>query len=306
MTNVEKISRQQTPILHSESIAGRTLTLSIAIMSFLCALTIGGVDLIMQSAFHWQAQVAREVSVQIKPVEGRNLEEDVRKTLEILRATKGVTLASALSNDQSAKLLEPWVGNSDLLQNIPLPRLIAVQYDTVQPPDFEVLRANLLAQTPNVFLEDHKQPQDRFRKMAHTFILLGLTLVIVMSIATFLTVIFATRATIATAHNVLEVLHFVGAKDAFIARLFERRFLVIGLQGAGIGALGTGLLLLLLYFHFSISKTSASADQMQALFGSFQPSFWGIVSMLAMLLFIALMSAITTRITVMKSLSEID
>jgi cell division transport system permease protein len=305
MTNIEKNPRQNSPILQASSISGRTLSLSIAIMSFLCALTIGCVDLMMQSALTWQSQVAREVTVQLKPLEGRNMEEDLRKTLEILRQSKGVSAASALSEAQSAKLLEPWVGNASLLKDLPLPRLISVQYQLDNPPDGASLQAKITAAVPHALLDDHKQPQQRMRKMANSFIILGLGLVIVMILATLLTVVFATRATIATAHNVLEVLHFVGAKDAFIARLFERRFLTIGLQGAAFGGLATAFVFLTLYISFSTSKTAAATQQMEVLFGTFQPSLWGLVSMLAILLFIALMSAITTRITVMKSLSDI-
>lgn len=306
MTNIEKSPRQNAAILQPSSISGRTLALSIAIMSFLCALTIGAVDLVMQSAFQWQSQVAREVTLQLKPAEGRNMEEDLRRSLETLRSTKGVQQAVILSESQSLKLLEPWVNNPQLLKDLPLPRLIAVTYESSNPPDVTALRSKLIALVPHALLDDHKAPQQHLRKMANSFILLGLALVAIMIIATLLTVIFATRATIATAHNVLEVLHFVGAKDAYIARLFERRFLTIGLQGVAVGGFTTALVFFILYFSFSTSKTAAASQQMEALFGAFQPSLWGVFSMIGVLFFIALMSAITTRLTVMKSLSDMN
>ena len=51
---------------------------------------------------------------------------------------------------------------------------------------------------------------------------------------------FATRAGLAARHEVVEVLHLAGAQDAFVARLFQRRFArlagLAGFYGAGAAA----------------------------------------------------------------------
>jgi cell division transport system permease protein len=48
---------------------------------------------------------------------------------------------------------------------------------------------------------------------------------------------FATRAGLATRRDLVEVLHLVGARDRVIARLFGRRFVVLGLKAGAFGAL---------------------------------------------------------------------
>ena len=53
--------------------------------------------------------------------------------------------------------------------------------------------------------------------------------------ATMLSVTFATRGAMATNKTVIEVLHFVGAKNGFIAGNFQRHFLILGLEGGAIG-----------------------------------------------------------------------
>ena len=49
--------------------------------------------------------------------------------------------------------------------------------------------------------------------------------------ATVLSVAFATRGAMASNRPIVEVLHFVGAKEAYIASQFQRHFLVLGLKG---------------------------------------------------------------------------
>ena len=56
------------PIVPERSVAGRTLLLMITIMSFLSAVTLGGVVLVQKSAIAWSADVGREVTIQIRPV----------------------------------------------------------------------------------------------------------------------------------------------------------------------------------------------------------------------------------------------
>ena len=56
-----------------------------------------------------------------------------------------------------------------------------------------------------------------------------------MLLATVLSVVFATRGAMVANRTVIEVLHFIGAKNGFIAGHFQRRFLRLGLQGGAIG-----------------------------------------------------------------------
>ncbi len=63
-----------------------------------------------------------------------------------------------------------------------------------------------------------------------------------MGAATVLSVVFATRAAVATNRAVVEVLHFVGARDGFIAAQFQRHFLKVGTQGGLLGGLSAAAL----------------------------------------------------------------
>ena len=71
--------------------------------------------------------------------------------------------------------------------------------------------------------------------MANTIIGIGVVLVVLVLVAAGLAVIFATRGAMAGNREVVEVLHFVGANDDFIAKEFQRRFFRLGLRGSVIG-----------------------------------------------------------------------
>src|SRR5262245_36980218 len=94
-----------TPIVPPNSISGRALVAVIAIMSFLAALTLGAVVLVRGAAAEWQSQVAREMTIQIRPAEGRDVDAEVGRAVDLVRGTPGIADAKALSKEESARLL---------------------------------------------------------------------------------------------------------------------------------------------------------------------------------------------------------
>src|SRR5205823_7278057 len=68
-----------TPIVPKRSIAGRALVAVVAIMTFLASLTTGAVMLVRSSAIEWQSDVAREVTIQVRPQDGNNLDAEVAR-----------------------------------------------------------------------------------------------------------------------------------------------------------------------------------------------------------------------------------
>ena len=126
-------------------------------------------------------------------------------------------------------------------------------------------------------------------------------------IATVLSVTFATRGAMATNRQVIEVLHFIGAKNGFIAGHFQRHFLLLGLKG---GAIGGGLALLLFALVESrqrlASEHARRAPSWRALFGTFSIGLAGYAAVLAQIVLIALVTAATSRHTVNRTLETVQ
>src|SRR5881394_811406 len=81
----DALPRFQSPIVPKSTIAGRALVAVVAIMTFLASVTTGAVMLVRAVASDWQSDVSREVTIQIRPASGRNIEADVARAAEIAR-----------------------------------------------------------------------------------------------------------------------------------------------------------------------------------------------------------------------------
>ena len=97
-------------------------------MAFLASMTTGAVLLVRASAAEWQSDVASEVTIQVRPAQGRDLERDVRTVVETVRATPGILDVRPFTARRSpARLLEPWLGTGLSLDDLPVPRMIVAR-----------------------------------------------------------------------------------------------------------------------------------------------------------------------------------
>lgn len=303
--NAEVFARGPAPIVPSDSIAGHALLAVIAIMTFLAALTLGAVVLVRTAASEWQSNIAREVTIQIRPAQGRDMEAEVRKAAAIAQGSPGVTDVRPYTREESARLLEPWLGTGLALEELPVPRLIVVKVEG-DAPDLTSLRQQLTQQVPGATLDDHRAWVRHMRAMARTAVAAGLGVLALVLIAAMLSVTFATRGAMSTNRPIVEVLHFIGAKDAFIAGEFQRHFLLLGLKG---GAIGGGLAILM-FFLFGLLdgwfRGSAEESQVAALFGSLRLGPEGYGAIVGLIILVGAVTAGTSRLTVQRTLKAME
>ena len=299
-------ARAETPIVPRTSIAGSALVAVVAIMTFLAALTTGAVVLVMKSASEWQSEVAREMTIQVRPLPNRNVDTEVAKAVAVARAANGVAEVRPYSQEESARLLEPWLGSGLTLDDLPVPRLIVVRVQDGQQPDLPALRDALARQVAGATLDDHRSWVERMQAMASSSITVGLAMLGLMLIAMILSVTFATRGAMATNRTTVEVLHFIGAPDRYIARQFQRHFLLLGLKG---GAIGGGLAIaLFLLAQFAVERFmgSAGGEEIAALFGSFSLGRLGYALIALQIIIAAVVTAATSHAVVKRTLATVS
>ena len=300
------VARPETPIVPKNTIAGRALVAVVAIMTFLGTLTMGAMVLVVAAASEWQSDVAREMTIQIRPRTERDIEKDVARAVEITRGTQGIVDVRAYTRAESARLLEPWLGNALALDDLPVPRLIVVKLSSGATPDLSALRAALTRDIPGASLDDHRGWIDRMRAMAGSAIMVGIFIVGLVLAATILSVTFATRGAMVANRPIVEVLHFIGATDGYIAGEFQRHFLTLGLKGAAIGG---GVALVLFFFTRLIADQfvgTTGGEEAAALFGSFNLGMSGYTLILIQAAVIAGVTAWTSRSVVGNTLREIN
>lgn len=226
----------KAPVVPAGSVTGKSLTLVISIMCFLACLTAGAVYMINQSASAWLKDIASEVTVNVEPREMADTEKTVRDVAAFLTRQAGIRTVRPMTIDESAALLEPWLGQSDALKSLPVPRLVAVEVDRADPPDLTALSATLGRQFKGVTLDDHRHWQQQIRTVTRSFALGGLAILILVGAATTAIIVSATRSAMASNREIVEVLNFIGATDRFIAREFEKHFLSLGIRAGVVGA----------------------------------------------------------------------
>jgi cell division transport system permease protein len=299
-------ARNMSPIVPRASISGRALVAVVAIMTFLASITTGAVLLVSASAAEWQSEVASEITMQVRPQAGRDLERDVIAAAEAMRSQPGIVQVKPFTKDESARLLEPWLGSGLSIDQLPVPRVIVARVQPGTTLDLPALRRAVTQVAPSASVDDHRAWIERMRSMTGATVLAGIGILVLVIAATIISVSFATRGAMAANRPIVEVLHFVGAGDRYIASHFLRHFLRLGLEG---GLIGGGAAMLAFGFSESIAAWFSGTpvgDQFAALLGTFSLPPSGYLALAVQAVAIAAITAWASRRTLFATLDDID
>jgi cell division transport system permease protein len=299
-------ARNLSPIVPRASIAGRALVAVVAIMTFLASITTGTVLLVSASAAEWQSEIASEITVQVRPAAGRDLDRDAAAAAQAMRAQPGILEVRPFTKQQAASLLEPWLGSGFSLDDLPVPRVIVARVQPGTTLDLAALRSHVSQAAPSASVDDHRAWIERMRSTTGATVLAGVGILGLVIVATIISVSFATRGAMAANRPIVEVLHFVGAGDRYIANRFLRHFLRLGLQG---GVIGGGVAMLAFGFSESIAgwfSGTPVGDQFAALLGTFALRPSGYLALAVQAVLIAAITAWASRRTLFATLDEID
>lgn len=226
---------------------GFTATLtwfSAAAMAFLAVFALALSLASGRLADRWGAELALSSTIRISAPEGQ-LAAQTDAVLAILETTRGVASARAMTDEEQQALLEPWFGPDVPVDALPIPRLIDVM-ETPEGFDAAGLRLRLAADAPGAVLDDHTRWRRPLVQAADRLRGLGIVSMILIGAATAAMITLAANAALAANTQVISVLRLVGARDAYIAKAFVRRFTLRAVLGATLGTvLGTtGIVLL--------------------------------------------------------------
>ena len=287
-----------TPIVPAQSLASRALLLVIAIMSFLCCLTLGALSMVDRASREWQGDLARTLTIQLRPVDSVSMPRELERAVELVRVLPGVASARAIPEAETRALLAPWIGHGIDLDILPISRLVEIEVDDTERLDRTALRMLISENLRGASLDDHSLWTERLAAMANTVVFGGILILGLMLSAMAISVVFATRAAMAANRHVVEVLHFVGAEISFIAGEFQRHFLLLGLKGGAIGGAAAVLLFLSGQIFIWRGRGAASADQAAALLGNASIGPFGYFGVIGIVFVVAVLTAVTSRLAV--------
>jgi cell division transport system permease protein len=218
------------------ALGDRMLPFLVAAMTFLAALALAGSAGAAALVRHWQEGAAAALTVQVPdPAAQAGGKARLEAVLSVLRATSGIAGVHALSAEELAALLRPWLGAASGDPALPLPAVIAVHLSGAGP-DLAALQGRLASVAPGTSVESHGIWVQRLARLARSLQACAwLALAVVASVAVAVVAV-ATRAGLAARRDAIEIIHGLGASDGYIARQFARR--AMRLAGLG-GLLGT-------------------------------------------------------------------
>jgi len=236
MNNIQFQDSPSQPLLSASADNARSLIVVLTIMSFLAALAL----LFSLSADrlrkNWQGELGRSATVQLL-VDGPALKDAQTETaLKALKALLPNADISPLGPAQSRALLDPWLGNLDLPEDLPLPVLISVDLGTDKTISPSRLTDALAQEGLIAEVDDHSRWSDQIGRSAQGLKAAALALLALIFGASLAVSAFATQAALSTQRDVIRVLVQVGAEDGFIAKLFIKQAGLRGLKGGVIGA----------------------------------------------------------------------
>lgn len=225
----------QSGLMPADSASGTTLHTIVAVMSFLACLTLGAVLTLSRLASEWTEGLAGSVTVQLLPSAQISPEDQMSEALRLVKNWPGIFAAKEVSRSEARKLLEPWLGEGNVLDDLPVPQLIEVTLTPGQPVELEGLGRALADGVPGAHLDDHQRWNLELASFAASSEAVGWAVLLLIALATLAIVIFATQAGLQAHREIVEVVHMIGARDVFIATEFQRHFLWLGLRGGFMG-----------------------------------------------------------------------
>lgn len=231
-------------------------------MVFIATLILSVAIVVYSSVQSWTDNISGSLTVQIPTYteKGISREEkistDIEMTLTLLRSSDGITGASLLTDEQVSELMEPWIGHSESITELPLPKIIDVNVDSKNFPNIAQLKADLYEQVPEAILDSHRAALDELVLFFENMVNLIAFILILILITTAISVIYVTKSSLSVHEKVIELIHMMGASDFYITIQFAMRSFKLTLIGSVVGFIFA--LPIMVLFNYFLSQMHGS------------------------------------------------
>ena len=205
-----------------------------------------------------------------------------------LGGVKGVAEARVLEKDKAEKLVEPWLGPAALTPDLPLPRMVTVEFEPKPPhPTAPQLSAALKAAGIDGLVDDHSRWIGDIVRAGELARGAAIAAAVLIALSASAVIAFATHAGLAARHEIVEVLHLAGAEDRTIIRLFQDRLAELSALAGLLGGAAAALVA-------AMARLMGGADGLTPVL----PIAWSdLLTALACPLIAAAVAAVAARIT---------
>ncbi len=287
------LPRRVPPILP----LSRTLGLMawvIAIMIFLCALSLAAGLSITAATRNLAGELDRSLTVQIAEPNPDARARQARAVVKAIEGMAGVAAVREVPAGELSAMLEPWLGAGLAASDLPIPALIDVRLDDDSVGVKERVTQAVRARSATARVDDHGGALGPLGGLLDSLRALAAAVALMVVLAAVAVGALATRSSLNTHRATIEVMHLIGARDEQIARIFRLRAGMEGLIGGAIGLAGAALVILLL------GDQAAALGSGLLAAGSIGVGSW--IVLLALPLLAGLLALATAHVTVIRLL----
>lgn len=280
----------------------RSLSLIFSVLIFLLSFVVVCVFLFSQGFHSWGNSNLYKITVEI-PVNIQNQSpqyqtQKIQNVIEELRKTKGILNIHTVDPEKLRSLLKVWTGDSQPNAYFPIPTLLDVSIDPHQGLDLDIIKQQLRKISSDISLEDHNTWSQKLLIFSKSLRLITFVIGTFILLCIAVIVILVTKSTLQAYYSTLDILRLLGAKDSYIARIFQNQILKSSFWGGIWGIV------------FSIPTTYAFLIILKylGLEGmTWNMALWHIIILIIMVPFaVAFIGALVSRITVLVHLKALD
>ena len=257
-----------------------------ACIAVICALASG------RAAGGWTAQLKDSATVLVRPTGDESPDAAAERAAAVLGGVKGVAEARVLEKEKAQALVEPWLGPAARAPDLPLPRLVTVQFEPrtrsgAPAPTAARLSAALKAEGVDGMVDDHRRWIGDIVRAGELARGAAIGAAVLIALAAAAVIAFATRAGLAARHEIIEVLHLSGAEDRTIVSLFQSRLAELAALAGALGGAAAALVA-------ALARLMGGSDGLTPVL----PVAWSdLLAVLACPLIAAAVAALAARIT---------
>ncbi|MGH1404459.1 MAG: cell division protein FtsX [Alphaproteobacteria bacterium] len=289
------------PFGHNED--SRFLITLIALMSFLAVLSTGGNLILNEMTHRWSSGLENKATIEVAAetsdgslLSQKTIHTETTKISNKLANHSFVSSVRILTHEEIRELLSPWLGEELILQDIPLPGLIAVDLKSISNENLKQFKADLYKISKYARLETHHEWLEDLITFTSTLRNLALLVTILIACITVISISAGMHARLAIHKKEVELLHHMGATDSYIAKQFQRHAMALSLGGSIIGTF-IGIIIIAIV---SILSSNAPTPFIPALEISVSSFF----ILCTIPVITALIAIATSRFTVLRKLSQ--
>ncbi len=295
MRNTQSQTIDDIPV--GQDVSSRYVCWIVGLMVFLLSLVFVGSISLSSSLNQWNMGSAGRLTIEL-PLHGvQNPEALIGNIVDTLQKIPGVAQVKLVDNQEVLKLLQPWVGQVNLLQDLTLPALIDVDLKSQGSANVADITSLLRQFSAGVRIEEHSHWQHTLERLRLSLEVMSYLFISLIAATVMVTITLITRSSLASHASIIDVLRLVGANNSYIARKFQNRAFWLALKGGSWGVIivfPTIIFLNWLSSHLGVSEALKPSL-----------SFSLLLAILSLPFVMVCISFIAARISVLRTLSRL-